>query len=56
MKEEQLKIRLNETTKRDFKKALSGNGNFITGVILIFIDAYIKNPQQTITALKRIRG
>jgi len=56
MKEEQIKVRVTGTTKRDFKKRLTDNAHFMSGVLLIFIDAYIKNPQQTMTALKRIRG
>jgi hypothetical protein len=55
MKDEQIKLRVTETTKRDFKNQLEKNAQYMSGVLLLFIDAYIKNPKQTVESLQRIR-
>lgn len=53
-KNEQIKLRVTPTTKKQFKERLASNAHFMSGVLLIFIDAYIKNPKQTISALQRL--
>ena len=53
--DKQIKISTDAKTKRDFKSTLAIQEQTQTGVILLMVDAYIKDPVATTKALEKLK-